>query len=182
LQNELYKPKEIISLEDNKFPKGLTPLENSFSTSDVGSHDDKKEEESKRKIGDLIPLNIGTPEQPKVLKVGAQCSKEEKAKFMDLFCEFKDVFSWSYEDLHGFDPSIIQHAIPIKEEAKPIRKKQRPINPALEATIRKEVEKLLNAHIIFPVKYSEWVSNLVPVRKKTGEIRLCVDFPCTKQS
>jgi hypothetical protein len=38
------------------------------------------------------------------------------------------------------------------------------------------VEKLLNAHIIFPVKYSEWVSNLVHVRKKTGEIRLCVDF------
>jgi hypothetical protein len=34
----------------------------------------------------------------------------------------------------------------------------------------------LNAHIIFLVKYSEWVSNLVPVRKKTGQIRLCVDF------
>jgi hypothetical protein len=50
------------------------------------------------------------------------------------------------------------------------------VNPALEATIRKEVEKLLNAHIIFPVKYFEWVSNLVPVRKKTSQIRLCVDF------
>jgi hypothetical protein len=93
LQNELYKPKEIISLEDNKFPKGLTPLKNSFSTSDVGIHDDKKEEESKRKIGDLTPLNIGTPEQPKFLKVGAQCSEEEKDKFMDLFHDFKDVFS-----------------------------------------------------------------------------------------
>jgi hypothetical protein len=58
------------------------------------------------------------------------------------------------------------------------RKGQRkiPINPALEATIRKELEKLLNAHIIFLVKYSEWVSNLVPVRKTTGHIRLCVDF------
>jgi hypothetical protein len=29
---------------------------------------------------------------------------------------------------------------------------------------------------IFPVKYSERVSNLVPVRKATGYIRLCVDF------
>jgi hypothetical protein len=36
LQNDLYKPKEIISLEDNKIPKGLTPLESSFSMSDVG--------------------------------------------------------------------------------------------------------------------------------------------------
>jgi hypothetical protein len=85
-------------------------------------------------------------------------------------------FPWSYEDLRGFDPSVIQHAILIKEEAKPIRKKQRPINPALEATIRKEVEKLINAHIIFLVKYSEWVSNLVHVWKNNGDIRLCVDF------
>jgi hypothetical protein len=61
--------------------------------------------------------------------------------------------------LHGFYPSIKQHIIPIKEEAKPVR--QRPINLSLEETIGKEVEKLLNAHIIFPIKYSEWVSNIV---------------------
>ena len=36
IQNEPYKPKEIISIEDNNIPKGLTPLENSFSSSDVG--------------------------------------------------------------------------------------------------------------------------------------------------
>jgi hypothetical protein len=71
---------------------------------------------------------------------------------MDLFREFRDVFAWSYECLHGFDPSVIQHTIYIKEEAKPVR--QRPINLTLEATIRKEVEKLLNAHINFPIKYS----------------------------
>jgi hypothetical protein len=121
LQNELYKPKEIISLEDNKFTKGLTPLKRSFSMSDVGSHNNKNEDESEQKIGDLIPLNNGTSEQPKVLKFGVQCSEEEKTKLLDLFREFKDVFSWSYEDLRGFDPSIIQHAILIKEEAKLVR-------------------------------------------------------------
>jgi len=50
------------------------------------------------------------------------------------------------------------------------------MNPALEATIRNEINKLLVAHIIFPVKYSEWVANLVHVRKTNGDIRLCVDF------
>jgi ribonuclease HI len=35
IQNEPFKPKEIISMEDNKFPKCLTPLESSFSSSDV---------------------------------------------------------------------------------------------------------------------------------------------------
>jgi hypothetical protein len=100
IQNEPYNPKEIISLEDNKIPKGLNPLESSFSTSDVSNNKDHKEEESKWKIGDIIPVNIGTQENPKILKIGAQCSEEEKKKFMDLFHEFKDVFSWSYEDLH----------------------------------------------------------------------------------
>ena len=35
---------------------------------------------------------------------------------------------------------------------------------------------MLDARINFKVGHSEWVSNLVPVRKKSGEIRLCVDF------
>jgi hypothetical protein len=121
-------------------------------------------------------VNIGTQEDPNILNIGAQCLEKEKHKFMDMFHEFKDVFAWYYEDLRGFDPNIIQHAIPIKEEEKMVRQRQRPINPALEATIRKEVENLINAHIIFPVKYYEWVSNLVPVQKKNGDIRLCVDF------
>jgi hypothetical protein len=34
----------------------------------------------------------------------------------------------------------------------------------------------LKVGIIFPVKYSEWVSNLVHVRKTTGQIQLCIDF------
>jgi hypothetical protein len=42
--------------------------------------------------------------------------------------------------------------------------------------MEKEVKKLLDAQIIIPLRYSEWIANLVPVRKKNGEIKLCVDF------
>jgi hypothetical protein len=163
-------------MEDKKIPKGLTPIESSFSSSDVGKKEKHKEEESTRKVGETISLNIGTPESPKNVKIGVQCSDEEKLKFTKLFGESQDVFAWSYEDLRGFDPALIQHAIPIKEGIQPVRQKQRPINPVLETTIRKELEKLLKAGIIFLVKYSEWVSNLVPIRKTTGQIRLCIDF------
>jgi hypothetical protein len=51
-------------------------------------------------------VNIGTEEEPKILNIGAQCSKEEKQKFMDLFREICDVFAWSYDDLCGFDLGI----------------------------------------------------------------------------
>jgi len=42
--------------------------------------------------------------------------------------------------------------------------------------MQKEVKNLLDEKIIIPSRYSEWVANLVPVRKKNGEIILCVDF------
>ena len=30
--------------------------------------------------------------------------------------------------------------------------------------------------IIVPIMFSDWISKFVPIRKKTGEIRLCIDY------
>jgi hypothetical protein len=38
------------------------------------------------------------------------------------------------------------------------------------------VRKLLDAWIIIPLRYYERFANLVLVRKKSGDIRLCFDF------
>ena len=46
----------------------------------------------------------------------------------------------------------------------------------MEPTIKKELNKLLAARIIFPIQHTQWVANFVLVRKKNGDIRLCVDF------
>jgi hypothetical protein len=91
----------------------LTPLESSFSSSDVGNKEKHKEEDSKIKVGETISLNIGTPESPKNVKIGSKCSNEEKMKFAKLLGEFQYVFAWYYEDICGFDLGIIQHSIPI---------------------------------------------------------------------
>ena len=42
--------------------------------------------------------------------------------------------------------------------------------------IEKEVKNLFDAKIIVPIIFSNWLANLVPVRKKSGEIRICIDF------
>ncbi len=52
----------------------------------------------------------------------------------------------------------------------------RKIHPNLESQIKAALNKLLKAKIIFPVGHSKLVSNLVPVRKKNGDIRICIDF------
>jgi len=38
------------------------------------------------------------------------------------------------------------------------------------------VKKLVQAKIIVPQRYSEWVVDLAPIREKKGEIILCMDF------
>ena len=93
-----------------------------------------------------------------------------------MFKEFIDVFAWIYEDLKSYDTNIIQHKIPIKEDQKPFKRKLRRINPKLMPLIEKEIKKMFDAKIIIPLRFSKWVSNLVPTRKKSGEIRLCIDF------
>ena len=89
---------------------------------------------------------------------------------------FPDVFTWSYDDLKVYDTKMIQHVIPLKEDQKPFEQNLRWINPLLLLLIEKEVRKLFNAKIIISFCFSKWVANLVPMRKKSGEIRLCVDF------
>lgn len=119
---------------------------------------------------------MGSKIEPKNLNLSKYYSDEEKGKFLKLFHGFSDVFAWSYKDLKGYDPSIVSHAIPLRKELFPIIKKQRPLNLALEAIIRVELDNLIAFHIIFPIKYSKWVANLDPIRNKNGQIHLCVEF------
>ena len=74
------------------------------------------------------------------------------------------------------DPFIVQLEIKTYENAKPVRQRLQPVNPRKAATIKAEVEKLLRAGSIYPVPLTDWVSNLVPVDKKQGKIRVCIDF------
>jgi hypothetical protein len=162
---------QIIQLPSNYIPRGLIPLERLFDGNDVAVKGKVSGDDD-----DTAECNIGTPEEPKFVKLSRSLTEEQRAEYTKLLKEFADVFAWTYEDLKTYDTSVIEHKIPLKEEAKPFKQKLRQINPMLLPVMEKEVKKLLDAQIIVPLRYSEWVANLVPVRKKSGEIRLCVDF------
>jgi hypothetical protein len=42
--------------------------------------------------------------------------------------------------------------------------------------VKKQIEKMLEAGFIKPCRYAEWISSIVPVQKKDGWWRVCVDF------
>jgi hypothetical protein len=120
--------------------------------------------------------NIGTKETPKLVKISKYLPPEMKSKYVDMLKQYKDVFAWSYDELKTYDTTIIEHKIPLKKGIKPFRQKLRQINPILLHVIEREVKNILDAKIIVPLRYFERVANLVPVRKKNGEIRICMDF------
>ncbi|KAK4360353.1 hypothetical protein RND71_019305 [Anisodus tanguticus] len=42
--------------------------------------------------------------------------------------------------------------------------------------IKAEIEQLLKAGFIRTTKYVEWLANVVPVKKKNGKVRVCIDY------
>ena len=63
-------------------------------------------------ISTMIPINISTRQNVvENVHISANCSPKEIAIYIALFKEFRDVFSWSYEEMPGIDPSIVEHEI-----------------------------------------------------------------------
>jgi hypothetical protein len=147
----------FLHLESNVLPRHLVPLEDLFDFNDVAKK--LKIEASGQEVEDC---NIGTEEKPRMVKLSKSLPAEQKLKYIELFKKYSNVFSWGYEDLKAYDTSIIQDRIPIKEDQKPFRQKLRRISPNLLPLIEKEIKKMYDAKIIVPLRFSKWVSNLVP--------------------
>ena len=90
--------------------------------------------------------------------------------------EFKDVFAWDYSEMLRLDPRLIAYTLNVDQQAKPVAQPARIFHTEIEGQIVKEVQKLLAAGVIKPIQHPRWLSNIVPVKKKNGQIRCCVDF------
>jgi hypothetical protein len=61
-------------------------------------------------------------------------------------------------------------------DVKPVRQKERRMNPQMQLVVKAELTRLLQAGFIEPVEITDWVSPMVLVKKKDGKIRVCNDF------
>ena len=160
--------------EENSIPKPVVKLKDLYDIKDRFKPVTNTNLQSSTIRFELI--NLGTEQKPQNVNLGLGLFVEERIAFIRLLRKNKHVFAWKYDDLKTYDTSIIQHTIPMLSEQKLVQQKLRKIHPNLESQIKLELNKLLKAKIIFPVRHSNWVSNMVPVRKKNGDIRICIDF------
>ena len=78
---------------------------------------------------ELQDLNLGTEEDPKVVKISVHVEGEFKAELKELLMQYKDIFAWDYSDMKGIDPTFYQHRINLKNDVVPTKQARYRINP-----------------------------------------------------
>ena len=76
----------------------------------------------------------------------------------------------------GLDTNIVVHRLSLREECMSVKQKLRRVKPKMLLKIKEEVKKQLDAGFLEVAKYPQWVANIVPVLKKDGKVRMCLDY------
>ncbi|GJX60076.1 reverse transcriptase domain-containing protein [Tanacetum coccineum] len=151
----------------NYFPEVRKELKNCEAKTDGTSIDEPPEVELK----DLPPhLEYAFLEGDNKLPViiAKDLSVGEKAALIKVLQSHKRAIAWKLSDIKGINPEFCTHKILMEEDYTPAVQHQRRVNPKIHDVIKKEVEKLLNAGLIYPISDSPWVSPVHCVPKKSG--------------
>ncbi|GJV96525.1 reverse transcriptase domain-containing protein [Tanacetum coccineum] len=127
--------------------------------------------------------------------IAKDLKNEEKAALIEVLKSHKRAIAWKLSDIKGINPEFCTHKI-LMGRGTTIRRSEfkRRVNPKIHDVIKKEVEKLLDAGLIYPISDSPWVSpvhcvpkkggmtvvkndenDLIPTRLVTGW-RVCIDY------
>nr|GEW96356.1 reverse transcriptase domain-containing protein [Tanacetum cinerariifolium] len=100
--------------------------------------------------------------------IARELGDEEKSALIKVLKSHKRAITWKLSDIQGINPKFCTHKILMEEDYKPAVQHQRRVNPKIHDVIKKEVEQLLDAGLIYPISNSSWVSPVHCVPKKGG--------------
>ncbi|XP_076917407.1 uncharacterized protein LOC143577464 [Bidens hawaiensis] len=100
--------------------------------------------------------------------VSSKLTEDQKTKLIDVLKLHKGAIAWRLSDTQGISPSYCTHRILMEDEYKPVVQPQRRLNPNMQEVVNKEVLKLMDAGMIYPISDPPWVSLTQVVPKKGG--------------
>jgi hypothetical protein len=179
LRDTLQRPMEnqVNDQQDEELEeamKGLEPQDGSVEEEKFEDIGDIKPEEPQVPEVDLKPLPKGLkykflgPDKTYPVIVSDELSSEENEKLLILLKKHRKVIGYSINDLKGLSPTFCNHRTPTEDQCKPVVDHQRRLTHAMREVVKKEVIKLLDVRIIYPVPHSEWMSPVHCVLKKGG--------------
>ena len=86
--------------------------------------------------------------------ISSSLMEDEKSRLITVLKAHKKAFAWKISDIPGISPEFCKHTINFVDNAKPVVQRQRRLNPNMKDVVKKEVIKLLDAGIIFPISDS----------------------------
>ncbi|GJU08756.1 hypothetical protein Tco_1125186 [Tanacetum coccineum] len=116
----------------------------------------------------------GTDKLPVI--ISKELKDEEKAALLKVLKSYKWAIAWKISDIKGIDPRFYTHKILMEDEFKPAVQHQRRVNPKIHEVIKKEVSKLLNAGLIYPISDSPWIT--VSEDQYAVSIKEDTTYPC----
>ena len=102
--------------------------------------------------------------------ISSSLESEQENKLLEILRTHKYAIRWTIANIKGISPLICTHKIHLEEDVKPSRQPQRRLNPIIKEVVKKEVLKLLDVGVIYPIADSKWVSPTQVVPKKSGVI------------
>nr|GEX59506.1 DNA-directed DNA polymerase [Tanacetum cinerariifolium] len=106
----------------------------------------------------------GTDKLPVIFS--KELKDEGKSALLKVLKSHKWAITWKISDIKVIDPRFCTHKILMEDDFKPAVQHQRRVNPKIHEVIKKEVIKLLDAGLIYPILDSPWVSPVHCVPKK----------------
>src|ERR1051325_9458766 len=160
--------------EENEIDHRLDAI---YDTEPLGFEKDPTNSGAKMLAQDqLEEVNLGDDNTRRVTYISAKLSPNLKQEVIEVLKKNKDCFAWDYDEMPGLKRELVEHRILIKDGKKPIKQTPRRFVPAVLTKIKAEVERLLRCKFIRTTRYVEWLANIVPVIKKNGSLRICIDF------
>ncbi|XP_024965769.1 uncharacterized protein LOC112505966 [Cynara cardunculus var. scolymus] len=100
--------------------------------------------------------------------ISSRLDSSEEKKLVSMLKQFKEAIGWTIADIKGLRPSTCMHKILMEDDFKPFGEAQRRLNLPMMEVVKKEIQKLLDAGVIFAISDSKWVSPVQVVPKKVG--------------
>ena len=100
--------------------------------------------------------------------ISSSLELNQENQLLEILRTHRTALGWTIADIKGISPLICTHRIHLEEDVKPSRQPQRRLNPIMKEVVKKEVLKLLDVGVIYPIADSKWVSPTQVVPKKSG--------------
>ncbi|CAA7014895.1 unnamed protein product [Microthlaspi erraticum] len=100
--------------------------------------------------------------------VNSDLEPEQLSALLVELRKYRKAIGYTLDDIKGISPDLCIHRIHLEDESKSSIEPQRRLNPNLKEVVKKEILKLLDAGIIYPISDSTWISPVHCVPKKGG--------------